>query len=243
MIYNFENLSFQIMNVIEFSHRDGEPLVKERPYAAISYKLNGEGHFRIDGKCLTVKSGEVVFIPADMPYQVEYSCSRTVVIHLLDCNYRDAEKITPSDSKAIESRFLHLLNVWQENGSINLIKSVLFDILAHLEADAAPKKPKSDISSCMEYIRAHFTDPGFTVEALCHGEHASHSTLQRKFKRDLGMTPKQYVTRLRMNKALDLLSEGDRSVRAIAYECGYNDEKYFSKAFKQFYGCSPANFR
>ena len=243
MIYNFENLSFRVMNVVEFSHRDGRHAVKERPHAALSYKLNGDGSFQIDGKSINVKSGEVIFIPADMPYRVEYSCSKTIVLHLLDCNYREAEKITPTDSLAIESRFRHLLNVWQENRSVNRVKAAVFDILSLFETDCGSAKPSQDVLRCTEYLRENFTDPLLSVEALCLEEHTSHSTLQRKFKKDTGMTPKQYLTRLRMNKAIDLLSEGGSSVRSIAYECGYSDEKYFSRAFKQIYGCSPIHFK
>lgn len=41
MIYNFEGLSFQILTVDRFSHKDGCFKVKERPYAALSFRLSG----------------------------------------------------------------------------------------------------------------------------------------------------------------------------------------------------------
>ena len=52
----------------------------------------------------------------------------------------------------------------------------------------------------------------------------------------------QYVSRLRMNRALELLSEREKSIREIALACGFEDEKYFSRAFKKKYGYPPSYF-
>ena len=45
-----------------------------------------------------------------------------------------------------------------------------------------------------------------------------------------------------MEKALELLSEGELSIKEIAFTCGYSDEKYFSRAFRKKYGCPPSHF-
>lgn len=242
MIYNFEELTFQFLNIATYTHRNGEYFVKERGHAALSYRLSGEGRFLIDGKNITVKKGDVVFIPSDMPYKVEYLCSESIVVHLLDCNYREAEKICVKDKAMIESRFLKLLDYRREGYSINRIKACIYDILAHMAEDRDDTAADPDVMLCMQYLNDHFTEPELTVESLCRDGHISHSTLQRRFKKFLGVTPKQYLTRLRLNKAIDMLSRGDTSVRAIAYACGYDDEKYFSRVFKQTFGCPPMQF-
>ena len=242
MIYNFEELTFQFLNIAKYKHRNGEFFVKPRGYAALSYRLSGEGRFFVDGKNMTVKKGDIVFIPSDMPYKVEYLCSESIVIHLLDCNYREAEKISVKDAGMIESRFQKLLDCRGEGCSINRIKACIYDILAHMDEERDDTADDPDVVLCMQYLREHFAESDMTVESLCRDGHISHSTLQRRFKKFLGVTPKQYLTRLRLNKAIDMLSRGDASVREIAYACGYDDEKYFSRVFKQNFGCPPMQF-
>lgn len=55
------------------------------------------------------------------------------------------------------------------------------------------------------------------------------------------LSPKQYLLNLRMNHALELLVENELSIKEIAFACGFNDEKYFSKAFKNKYGYPPSH--
>ena len=65
------------------------------------------------------------------------------------------------------------------------------------------------------------------------------SYLHRLFKEKYGVSVKQYMTLVRMNRAKRLLESG-KSVVETAYEAGYCNEFNFSKAFKQFYGVYPS---
>jgi AraC-like DNA-binding protein len=67
--------------------------------------------------------------------------------------------------------------------------------------------------------------------------------LNRLFHRALGCTPLKYLMRLRMERAAELLLDGNHTVAAIAASSGFEDPFYFSRVFKQHLGCSPAVFR
>ncbi len=65
----------------------------------------------------------------------------------------------------------------------------------------------------------------------------------RQFKKRYGVTPHEYLIDLRINNAKQLLITTDRSVSAIAYECGYSDVAAFYKAFSKRTGQSPTEYR
>jgi AraC-like DNA-binding protein len=67
--------------------------------------------------------------------------------------------------------------------------------------------------------------------------------LNRIFRRVLGMTPLQYLLRMRLERAASMLREGSRTVGAIAKETGFEDAYYFSRLFKQHLGQSPVEYR
>jgi AraC family transcriptional regulator len=63
-----------------------------------------------------------------------------------------------------------------------------------------------------------------------------------RFRQSVGVTPNQYIYRVKMNKARDYLYQGRYSVHEIAGLLGYPDPFAFSKAFKKFYGVAPSRF-
>lgn len=82
----------------------------------------------------------------------------------------------------------------------------------------------------------------WTLQEL--GRHAgmSRSTFALKFKRTVGTTPMEYVTRWRMMLAADKLSHSGDSVAVIAGTLGYESESAFSTTFKRQTGCSPRQY-
>jgi transcriptional regulator GlxA family with amidase domain len=92
-------------------------------------------------------------------------------------------------------------------------------------------------------MEAHFCDPKVDVETLCGISFISVSSLQRAFAKCLAMSPKQYLIQLRMNRALELLTKNELSVKEIAYSVGFDNENYFSEFFTAKMGISALKFR
>jgi len=243
MIYNFDDLSFQILTVDRFFHQKGVFEVKPRPYAALSFRVSGTGKFEIGTKRFTTKPGDVLFLPANIPYKVEYSVSESIVVHFDQCNYSEVENICLENSSTINIGFENLLEVWNKKRSINQAKSIIYDILDKMSNDQKISIDNTAVSNCVRYIDAHFCDPKVYIETVCGVAFISVSSLQRAFAKYFGMSPKQYLIQLRMNRALELLTENELSVKEISFVCGFTDEKYFSRAFKKKYGYSPSLFR
>ena len=59
----------------------------------------------------------------------------------------------------------------------------------------------------------------------------------------MGKSPKEYLTEYRIKQACRLLKETDLSISAIAYSVGFENNLYFSKAFKKQKGLSPSEYR
>ena len=243
MLYNFDELSFQILTIDRFSHKKGLFEVKGRPYASLSLRIDGRGDFTVDGKTLESTPGDLLFIPSNTPYRVEYSGGESIVVHFSRCNYREAESISPENAAAISVRFEQLLQAWRSNRSVNAAKSALYGILETVAAEKRLQLRDTAIVNCIRYMDAHFTDPELDIASVCAAGFISVSALQRAFAEHLGTSPRQYLIRLRMNRALQLLSQEGYSIREIALACGFTDEKYFSRAFKKIYGYSPSRLR
>ena len=243
MIYNFDNLSFQILTVDRFFHKNGIFEVKSRPYAALSFRVNGTGAFEIGNTRLIAKPGDVLFLPANTPYKVEYSVSESIVVHFEHCNYFEAENVCIENRLEIATRFQRLLEAWNGQHSVNQAKSIIYDILDKMSNDQKTSISDTAVANCVCYMDEHFCDPKLDIETVCGVAFISVSSLQRAFAKYFGISPKQYLIQLRMNRALELLTENELSVKEISFACGFTDEKYFSRAFKKKFGYSPSQLK
>ncbi len=243
MIYNDDDLSFRILMVNRFFHKEGVFEVKARPYAAFSYRVSGTCLFEIDGKAMSAKAGDVLYIPAGTPYKVEYSVGESIVVHFEYCNYSEAENVSLSNPSDIGVQFLRLMELWSDRHSVSQAKSIIYDILDRMANDQKLSIRDGSVAACIQYMQEHFGDPELDIEAVCSASFISVSSLQRAFAKYFGISPGQYLIGLRMNRALELLNEDALSVKEIAFLCGFADEKYFSRAFKKRYGLSPKHLR
>ncbi|MEM1222188.1 MAG: AraC family transcriptional regulator [Verrucomicrobiota bacterium] len=71
----------------------------------------------------------------------------------------------------------------------------------------------------------------------------SHSQFVRQFNKVLGMSPKDYLQRVRVRKACRLLESTQATVAAVAQQCGFYDHSHFSHAFRRQTGLSPSRYR
>jgi AraC-like DNA-binding protein len=82
-----------------------------------------------------------------------------------------------------------------------------------------------------------------SVTSLAREAGMSRSAFARDFRATLGVTPMEFVTRIRLNLARRLLVSTVRSVEAIAPEVGFSSRSHFSRVFREHYGTDPSTFR
>ncbi len=243
MLYNYDDLMFRILTVDRFFHKEGYFNVKARPYAALSFREKGTGTFRIGNKSFHTKPGDVLFIPADTPYEVDYSTSESIVVNMEYCNYREAELYEFQSRSGLALMFLLLVEEWRKHHSVNRAKSTIYNILEKIYEYNNAKIDDSSIAECIQYMELNFCDPSLDIKSVCDVGFVSRSNLYRFFQNHFGLSPKQYLIKLRLNKALRLLVEDELSVKEIALSCGFLDDKYFSRIFKSKYGYPPSQLR
>ncbi len=112
----------------------------------------------------------------------------------------------------------------------------------HLNKTDVAATPFRDLNGSTEYIQRHFSGP-ITVEEVAKAVHLSVSALERRFKKHLSKTPRQYIMELRLDHAQKLLFESGKSLACIALESGFSDHSHFTRAFVKRFMLSPSEFR
>lgn len=97
------------------------------------------------------------------------------------------------------------------------------------------------VETAKRYIERNYTKE-ISLEEIAGHVSVSSFYLSRIFSKREGMTYKDYLIKLRMERAKQLLKEGKKSIKEISIEVGYADQNYFSRAFKKYYNKSPKEY-
>ena len=98
------------------------------------------------------------------------------------------------------------------------------------------------VNAAIDYMRNHLNEP-FSVGKLVNHIGYGRSRLFELFRANTGMTPSDYLRRLRLEAARELLANTSRPVTEIAFKVGFNSSQYFSTVFLQYTGVTPTGFR
>lgn len=92
------------------------------------------------------------------------------------------------------------------------------------------------------YIKANLNEK-ISIDSLSNKACMSKATFYRLFKRELGISPNDYILAEKMNRAKELLARPGNKIAAISYELGFSDSNYFIRAFKKIVGVTPGAFQ
>lgn len=95
----------------------------------------------------------------------------------------------------------------------------------------------------VEFVNTHLSDSEVTVDDMAAEVGVSRSSLNRKMKNLMGVSPAEYLRESRLKKAAALLADTNLPIKAIAADCGFSDINYFGKCFKASRGITPAAYR
>lgn len=124
------------------------------------------------------------------------------------------------------------------NFLVNLCTAISENV--NLERDNAVRNTIKDAKS---YILENYTNPELSVEMVCEYLHLSQAYFSTLFKKETGQSYVNYITELRLNKAVELLNRTDDKTYVIAAKVGYTEPNYFSYVFKKQFGVSPSKYR
>lgn len=122
-------------------------------------------------------------------------------------------------------------------------------LFEHLQAAAAAAKTKgapagrrSEIGEACGYVALHI-GRRISLDEVAEHLHLNASYFSRLFKKELGMTFIEYVTRMKMERAKELLDGTPHTVGEICELLGYDNQSYFIKTFKAHAGATPVEYR
>lgn len=131
--------------------------------------------------------------------------------------------------------------IFETNAIMRLLLSVFFTEDSHPNVVNTLHGLKR-FEKVLTYIQDHIDHP-MTIGQLAKIATLNPTYFSNLFSELIGISPLQYITKRRIEKAQELLLGTDETLYGIAHQIGLNDEYYFSRLFKKHVGISPDHYR
>lgn len=126
--------------------------------------------------------------------------------------------------------------------SMALFMEITFQLARRSDYENKDRQSLFLIGNVINFMHNNFRKP-LSMDTLANVANMSRRNFFRKFKGTVGVTPLEYLTRIRLDYATEMLLNSDTPISEIADCCGFYDSNYFCKKFKELKNKTPGQFR
>ena len=235
--------------------------------------LDGRASLTVNGNQFPIGRGSLYFVNANEAHDIvaeDQGRVRIVYIQIsnrfcqdylhlfrnLEVQWNDlTRRLSPQDNLTLTRLMLDVCHAYLDEGSLCLLQSMkaicqlFYQLLStvpyrHFDEAAYQSRKRKTIrlQRITEYINEHYAEK-LSLAALAEMEGVSVTHLSHFIRDNLNMTFQDYVSNLRLEKAVQLIRYTSLRLTDICLECGFSDIKYLNKAFKQQFNCLPRDYR
>ena len=200
-----------------------------------------------NGERLQGRRGDLFLLPKGSLYDLHFSVPEgqealplLINFRMTDIEGRELTTESPvrllcRDEQKLAPLFAAALHHYESAASPAALKAVVFEIFSHV----FPLKESDPL--CLGYIHRHYTAK-FSIPLLAKRCALSESAYRKQFKEQTGLSPVQYINRLKIEKACLMLAHEEMRPVEISDLLGFYSLAYFYKVFKSITGLTPREY-
>jgi len=263
---DIKSLSFQLESITKSKYdSDWHSTLHTHPFTELFYVVDGKGEFNIQGQRFPVKPNDFVIINPQVEHTELSSPDEPLEYIVLGINGLSFSNLTPVSEGGHPFSFFNLrdeqkdilryLNAMVQEATSqsmsyelvchNLLEILLIKILRHQHFDlevGKQSKATKDISFIKHYLETYYHE-SIQLEDRASMTHLSRFYISHSFKKEIGMSPMEYLIDIRIKESKILLRTTNYSISQVADIVGFTTPTYFSKQFRKSTGISPTDYR
>jgi len=216
-----------------------------RPHWLLHFVVSGRGYFKIGNREYTLSAGNIFVIPpfVESYYQADFDEPWSYVwigfTTTQEFNFLLEDILYVPSAAYIFEEMKHCSKMTV--GKTEFLCSKIWQLFAEI---LEGKDEKIDcIEEALNIIFSEYASADITVQAIADRVGFERTYFSKYFKNKMGVSPKKYLQKYRMEQAATFFRKYDYSVSCAALSVGYSDVYIFSKMFKRYYGVSPSDFK
>lgn len=219
-------------------------------YWTLLFCTGGRGAAELEtGICLPCRKGDLAAVPPGQRYALSTEQEIAGICLILEePSFPHTGAFRISDENGSLRAAFRQAAVYRENRGENgqpVLDALGNLICAYIMVLGGGRKISEPVEQIRSAILRDYSRTDFSPDQVIRRMPFHYDYLRKRFKQEVGKSPLEYLTGLRMERAGKLLGargETGYTVAQIARMCGYEDALYFSRVFKKHYGCTPTAF-
>ena len=246
MIFDIENSEFTLLDVLRISRTNDQTPGKSRgrPIASVACRLSGFSEIVTNGGVLRPDPENYLITPPGAFYTHRYMQEEVIALHLSFTKNPPKEIcLVHCSLPDVKDRFISLYEFWSSKcpGYMSKCKSLIYEIFYLFECQAASLSCDR-IKPSMDYLYSCYCKKDFSVGEMINKSFLSQAYFRRIFREIYGCSVVDFINGLRIERAKTLLLGRNMTVKEVSGECGFEDEKYFSRVFRAITGIAPSRY-
>ena len=168
-----------------------------------------------------------------------YLLARYMLVDIVNAVVHLAYEVSGQQFEADLKRVLQIRGIPQAIQDLAGLTEKLCSCVAQQRMESSKQLGENMV----KYVQEHFAQSDISLDSVAEYFGLSSYYVSRFFGQYTGVPFREYITRMRMEYAQKLLSQGDMPVRDIVQKIGYSDTSTFNKRFKKYVGVTPGSFR
>ena len=209
--------------------------------------IKGIGQLICENESIKFKEGTVIAVPAHHEHGSESdNAFVNICIHTSVSMPEEKFYVINSASENLKKLFEVAASLFADVSlHVSSLQSLTLAIREMILEEYESQVPDNRLKAVYEKISENYSEAHFDMSSLIESSGYSCDHFRILYKKCFGLTPKEHIDRLRMEKAMYLLDNYGNALRIceIADMCGYTDSLYFSRKFKKYTGISPESYK
>ena len=245
-MFDNDNLVIEIIDVLHLHLMKSEYHTPNRPFHILSKRISGRANMIFKNISYEAASDGLIYIPANCEYlRQSYGDEEIIAIHFNILNKNILSPICVKvDTRKCDEAFKKIYDIWESKGRGYKYKctSLLYGFLSSMIQPMRPTQNYLKIVGSIDYMESNL-DKKIYVKDLAKICGLSESQYRKLFHRELGISPINYLNKLRINSALIKIGANNYTMAQISEACGFTEQKYFNKIFREITGKSPSGYK
>lgn len=247
-------------------HNKSKIIIRKIKHHELFLVLGGKGHVKIENKKYSVKNGMLFYFKPNILHAIEPDLKKpikflSVHFNFVHVNYYDNKWTLTEETECLKinsmeelkdycpilTTFKRLVQIWDKKLPSyefickTILQQLIFEILDNVKRHTANYSIDLKIRKIIEYMNININST-ITLSQLSELIALSPAYLSRIFRESTGYSVIGFFNKMKIDKAKELISVGDKKIKEVSESLGFKDEFYFSRLFKKIEGVSPKEF-